>query len=331
MKITVKVSGEGQKTMNIMVPCGPGTQTLKWLALVASQRHELAPTRARTAPSKMPRRNVLTPRRRFGVGPTGRSPRRRRGRIAAPPRGDVPALRRNFEAGGPGAQAKPNGRTRTREDHADRRQGFFLPADVSGADGSLAPDLIIRDVVADGGTLSVKLMTKVEVDDIGAPIQTPWQLQAFTNGSEASRRRAAGIASRAAIARHEADIREEVQRRVEEDERRVRPRPLLRLSRGSAGIVERPPSLTIRRLVARPRTGRGAAAAASWIARGRVGWIVRGRVAAPPRAPRGSSVNGSRRRRGRELDRLWTGRLDRPWTGRLDRPWTGRGGAAAAG
>ena len=47
--------------------------------------------------------------------------------------------------------------------------------------------------------------------------------------------------------------------------------------------------------------GRGAAAARTWIVRGRGAaaartWIVRGRVAAPPRL--GSSVEGSRRRRG---------------------------------
>ena len=49
-----------------------------------------------------------------------------------------------------------------------------------------------------------------------------------------------------------------------------------------------------------PRTGRVAAAAASW--------IFRGRVASRPRPPAGYSEGGSRRRRGRQLDIPRTGR-----------------------
>ena len=52
--------------------------------------------------------------------------------------------------------------------------------------------------------------------------------------------------------------------------------------------------------VVRPRTDRGAAAGATWIFHG---W-----VAAPPRVPRGSSADGSRRRHGCHVDRPWTDR-----------------------
>ena len=48
--------------------------------------------------------------------------------------------------------------------------------------------------------------------------------------------------------------------------------------------------------------GRGATAAATW--------VVRGWVAADPRPRPESSVDGSRRRRGRDLNRLWTSRGD---------------------
>ena len=69
--------------------------------------------------------------------------------------------------------------------------------------------------------------------------------------------------------------------------------------------------------------------------------IVRGRVAAASRLPRGSSVDGSRRRRGCLEDRSWTGRggVAAGWTVDgprrrhgccVDRPWTGRGAVAAA-
>ena len=53
--------------------------------------------------------------------------------------------------------------------------------------------------------------------------------------------------------------------------------------------------------VVRPRTDRGAAAGATWIFHG---W-----VAAPPRVPRGSSADGSRRRHGCHVDRPRTDRV----------------------
>ena len=74
--------------------------------------------------------------------------------------------------------------------------------------------------------------------------------------------------------------------------------------------------------------------------RSNVSVIVRGRVAAPPRVPRLSSADGSRRRRGCRADSPWTGRgaaaavtrrfgSRRPRAWDLDCPWTGRGDAAA--
>ena len=43
MKVTVVV-----EKMNFVVPCGPGEQKMKWLGLVAAQRHALAVPHGRT-------------------------------------------------------------------------------------------------------------------------------------------------------------------------------------------------------------------------------------------------------------------------------------------
>ena len=67
-----------------------------------------------------------------------------------------------------------------------------------------------------------------------------------------------------------------------------------------------------------PRTGRGAAAGASW--------IFRGRIAAPPRVPRGYSEAGSRRRRGCLADIPRTGR-----GAAAGASWIGRGRGASVG
>jgi hypothetical protein len=151
MKVLVEV-----EKMKIMVPCGAGEQKMKWLGLVAAQRHALA---------------------------------------------------------------LPHGKTRAREE-SDEKRGFFLPKDVlSDRGSSLDPDMVIKDVLGDGDRVTVELQTVVEVDDIGAPIMSPWQTRAFAATGAASERRARGIASRAAIAEHEAEINAEVQRRVREDER----------------------------------------------------------------------------------------------------------------
>lgn len=151
MKVIVEV-----EKMKIVVPCGAGEQKLKWLGLVAAQRHALA---------------------------------------------------------------VPHGRTRAREEN-DEKRGLFLPRDVLARDGSsLAPDLLIKDVLGDGELVSVELQRVVEVDDIGAPILSPWATSAFATRGAASERRARGISSRASIATHEAEINAEVTRRAREDER----------------------------------------------------------------------------------------------------------------
>ena len=130
------------------IPVGPGTQSLKWLGLVAAQRHALLAKHTKTG------------RRSFVKQP-------------------------------------------------DEGQGFFLPEDMVGPGGRLAPSSIIRDVIQEGEIIQIDLQTTVELDEINAPKQTPWQVAAFECGAASARRRR-GIESREAIAAHEASIKAEV-------------------------------------------------------------------------------------------------------------------------
>ncbi|KAJ1450186.1 hypothetical protein M885DRAFT_621865 [Pelagophyceae sp. CCMP2097] len=145
MKVVVRVDG-----MKLSVPCGDGGQTMKWLALVASQRYSLA------------------------------------------------------------VAGKGHGRARS---DRDDKNGFFLPKDVLGQDGSLMPDALIKDVLRDGEECVVELQKVVEVDQVGAPVQSNWQMAAFSTSSETSSRRARGTASREEISEKEGHIRDEVSRR----------------------------------------------------------------------------------------------------------------------
>ena len=158
MKVLVDVGGAGLSRRRMEIPVGPGTQSLKWLGLVAAQRHALLAKHTKTG---------------------------RRSKQGAQP---------------------------------DEGQGFFLPEDMIGPGGRLAPTSIIRDVIQEGEIIQVDLQTTVELDEINAPKQTPWQVAAFECGAAGARRRR-GIESREAIAAHEASIKAEVDARVEGDER----------------------------------------------------------------------------------------------------------------
>ena len=104
------------------IPVGPGTQTLKWLGLVAAQRHALLAKHTKTG---------------------------RRSKQGAQP---------------------------------DEGQGFFLPEDMIGPGGRLAPSAIIRDVIQEGEIIQVDLQTSVELDEINAPKQTPTYTFMFPSG-----------------------------------------------------------------------------------------------------------------------------------------------------
>ncbi|CAH0374674.1 unnamed protein product [Pelagomonas calceolata] len=158
MKVLVDVGGAGLSRRRMEIPVGPGTQSLKWLGLVAAQRHALLAKHTKTG---------------------------RRSKQGAQP---------------------------------DEGQGFFLPEDMIGPGGRLAPTSIIRDVIREGDVIQVDLQTSVELDEINAPVQTPWQVAAFECGAAGAQRRR-GIESREAIAAHEASIKAEVDARIEGDER----------------------------------------------------------------------------------------------------------------
>ena len=158
MKVYVDVGGAGLSRRRMEIPVGPGTQSLKWLGLVAAQRHALLAKHTKTG---------------------------RRSKQGAQP---------------------------------DEGQGFFLPEDMVGPGGRLAPSAIIRDVIREGEIIQIDLQTSVELDEINAPKQTPWQVAAFECGAAGARRRR-GIESREAIAAHEASIKAEVDARIEGDER----------------------------------------------------------------------------------------------------------------
>ena len=157
MKVYVDVGGAGLSRRRMEIPVGPGTQSLKWLGLVAAQRHALLAKHTKI---------------------------NRRSRAAQP----------------------------------DEGQGFFLPEDMIVNGERIAPSAIIRDVIREGDMITVDLQTSVELDEINAPIQTPWQVAAFECGAAGARRRR-GIESREAIAAHEASIKAEVDARIEGDER----------------------------------------------------------------------------------------------------------------
>ena len=157
MKVLVDVGGAGLSRRRMEIPVGPGTQSLKWLGLVAAQRHALLAKHTKTG---------------------------RRSYVKQP----------------------------------DEGQGFFLPEDMIGPGGRLAPSAIIRDVIQEGEIIQIDLQTSVELDEINAPKQTPWQVAAFECGAAGARRRR-GIESREAIAAHEASIKAEVDARIEGDER----------------------------------------------------------------------------------------------------------------
>ena len=48
MKVYVDVGGAGLNRRRMEIPVGPGTQTLKWLGLVAAQRHALLAKHTKT-------------------------------------------------------------------------------------------------------------------------------------------------------------------------------------------------------------------------------------------------------------------------------------------
>ena len=131
------LGGAGLSRRRMEIPVGPGTQSLKWLGLVAASATRCS----------------LSTRRR----------------------GDDHYVKQ-----------------------PDEGQGFFLPEDMIGPGGSSSRHVIIRDVIREG-EYTDRPPNAVELDEINAPKQTPWQVAAFECGAAGARRRR-GIESREAIA-----------------------------------------------------------------------------------------------------------------------------------
>ncbi|GMI41042.1 hypothetical protein TeGR_g1933 [Tetraparma gracilis] len=94
-------------------------------------------------------------------------------------------------------RSQPKGRARYREPTGSK-VGFFLPSGMSSGKGEALrdPNAKIADVFNDGAQVTCTLQETVEVDSIGAPIQSDWQQRSFCQSAASQLRMSAEAARR---------------------------------------------------------------------------------------------------------------------------------------
>jgi hypothetical protein len=94
---------------------------------------------------------------------------------------------------------RPNGRSRNREE-SKSKTGFFLPLSVQSAKGEELsdPEQRINEVFQDGAEVRIELQEEVEIDAIGAPVLSEWQVKSFAVGEASKLRLAADVSGLAA-------------------------------------------------------------------------------------------------------------------------------------